>query len=110
MKTMILEQFNQTRDELHRQINELTKGYLALSPFQPGDKVLVTYTRMGEEKKEALVIKHVVPGGRYSAADYEYGFARIKKDGEPSLNHVYIPSDRIIEKFESHDAEAKTND
>lgn len=100
---MTLEQFNQKRDELHRQINELTKGYLALSPFQPGDKVRVTYTRMGEEKKEALVIKSVVPGGTYSGRDYEYSFARIKKDGTPSMNPVYIPSNRIIEMIEPHD-------
>lgn len=100
---MTLEQFNQKRDELHRQINELTKEFLALSPFQPGDKVLVTYTRMGEQKKEVLLIKHVVPGGLYSRVDYEYSFAKIKKDGTPSLNFIYIPSNCIIEMFEGHD-------
>lgn len=107
---MTLEQFNQKRDELYRQVNELTKKYLALSPFQPGDKVLVTYTRMGEEKKEVLLIKSVVPGGTYSGRDYEYSFAKIKKDGTPSLNYAYVPIGYTIEMFESHDAKTKTND
>ena len=100
---MTLEQFNKNRDELYRQINELTKQYIALSPFQPGDKVRVTYTRTGEKKSEILLIKNVIPGGRYSEVDYEYGFARIKKDGTPSMNSVYILSDCIIEMIEPHD-------
>lgn len=80
-----------------RNIRELQEKYLALAPFQPGDRVRVTWDD-GELSSEAFIGEVLVGSG---GKEYGYRFMQVKKDGTASSRYLEVYGYSKIEKINS---------
>lgn len=104
-----IDYYEEIRSGAVKNICEIKKKYLAMSPFKEGDKVRVTHKVVrsfakggGAEIIETeAFIKSVRPGSsRYrDNGDYDYAFSEVKKDGKQSSRILYITRVEKIEKI-----------
>ena len=74
----------QKKQPLKDRAMEITSKFLALAPFQPGDKVRITSHKKGQD----AFISEVKIG--YKTNPYDYNFLKAKNDGSPSKTKFHI--------------------